>query len=181
MADMGKDGTPVEEVLGKDGRWHPAVGVADAGHLVEVAPSTVASTDELGTAYVKLGMADAEIARLKVQVAGLQAANTAEVERRRAAEAMAPPPETRHAGRLLEAWKVCGQLVLPELDRAWSSFPRPQASLHESWGVLLEESDELWDEIKKRRPELGLVRKEARQVAAMAVRLIVELCHGVAP
>lgn len=48
-----------------------------------------------------------------------------------------------------------------------------QGTLHESWGILEEEVDELWDEIKKgSRGSKEAVRKEAIQVAAMALRLI---------
>lgn len=50
-------------------------------------------------------------------------------------------------------------------------------NLHEAYAVILEELDEVWDEIKKkvceRDPEL--IRKELVQVAAMAVRTIVDV------
>lgn len=52
-------------------------------------------------------------------------------------------------------------------------------SAHEGYAVLAEEVDELWDEIKK-RPETrsnAALRKEAIQVAAMAVRLILDCCE----
>lgn len=51
---------------------------------------------------------------------------------------------------------------------------RPMNSLHEGKAVIEEELDELWDEIKERRPDLVEVRKESIQVAAMAVRLILD-------
>jgi len=50
-------------------------------------------------------------------------------------------------------------------------------SAHEGYAVILEELDELWTEVKM-RPELriaGVMRKEALQVAAMAVRFIWDL------
>ena len=50
-------------------------------------------------------------------------------------------------------------------------------SPHEGYAVILEELDELWTEVKKRgdlrSPEI--MRKEALQVAAMAVRFIYDL------
>ena len=53
-------------------------------------------------------------------------------------------------------------------------------SSHEGYAVILEEVDELWDEVKKnpkKHPEaLGNMRKEAIQVAAMAMRFVVDVC-----
>jgi len=48
---------------------------------------------------------------------------------------------------------------------------------HEAYAVILEEVDELWAEIKKNQKTYDLVlqRKEAKQAAAMLVRLMVEL------
>ena len=53
----------------------------------------------------------------------------------------------------------------------------PFNSLHEGYAVILEELDELWDEVKKKghiRDE-ELIREEAIQVAAMAIRFITNL------
>ena len=49
-------------------------------------------------------------------------------------------------------------------------------SMHEGYAVLKEEVDELWDEIKKRpsKRDNERVRTEAIQVAAMALRLLVD-------
>jgi hypothetical protein len=63
-------------------------------------------------------------------------------------------------------------LVEQELHRAYHKFPTPQSSLHEGYAVLLEEVDELWDDIKADKNGDALI--EALQVAAMAVRLIVD-------
>lgn len=66
-------------------------------------------------------------------------------------------------------------LQLTELVKARRKFP-PHHSLHESWAILKEEVDELWDEVKKypyanRSSDLaGKVLKEVVQVAAMAQR-----------
>lgn len=77
------------------------------------------------------------------------------------------------------------------VDEAYSEVLRAKeihgekvfASVHEGFAVLLEEVDELWDEVKKnpRKIEGGkerhkeLMRKEAIQVAAMALRFVSEL------
>lgn len=64
--------------------------------------------------------------------------------------------------------------VHEELDRATAKFG-PFLSAHEGYAIIKEEVDELWDEIKKgdRQPEL--MRKEAIQIAAMAVRFVLDL------
>lgn len=52
-------------------------------------------------------------------------------------------------------------------------------SAHEGYGVLLEEVDELWLHVKTKQKnrDLGAMRKEAIQVAAMAVRFAIEICN----
>jgi hypothetical protein len=65
--------------------------------------------------------------------------------------------------------------VAEELDRALRKHPK-FASAHEGCAVIFEELDELWDEVKvresKRRPKR--LRREAIQVAAMAVKFAME-------
>lgn len=51
----------------------------------------------------------------------------------------------------------------------------PQHSPHEGAAVLQEEVDELWDEVKADRGRQLSARKEAIQVAAMAVRYVLDL------
>lgn len=66
--------------------------------------------------------------------------------------------------------------VVSETTRAMTKYPS-MASWHEGYAILKEEVDELWDEIKK-RPGLrntDKLREEATQVAAMALRLLVDL------
>lgn len=55
---------------------------------------------------------------------------------------------------------------------------KPMASLHEGYAILLEEVEELWDEIKKKPKKRNeeKLRKEAIQVAAMALRFLADLC-----
>lgn len=54
---------------------------------------------------------------------------------------------------------------------------KPYASPHEGYGILMEEVAELFDEIRKKEKDrdLDAMRKEATQVAAVALRFIVEL------
>ena len=63
-----------------------------------------------------------------------------------------------------------------ELKRALTKFPRSQNSPHEGYAVLLEEVDELWDHVKADTGRSPEARKEAVQVAAMAMRYVLEVC-----
>lgn len=50
-------------------------------------------------------------------------------------------------------------------------------SPHEGFAILQEEVEELWEEIKKKPSERSVekMRKEATQVAAMAIRFMIDL------
>jgi hypothetical protein len=63
-------------------------------------------------------------------------------------------------------------LVRIEAMQAIEKWP-PFHSSHEGYGVLLEEVDELWDEVKANNKTKA--KAEAVQVAAMALRFIAEL------
>lgn len=52
----------------------------------------------------------------------------------------------------------------------------PMRGAHEGYAILLEEVDELWDEVKKRDPSKAEMRKEAIQIAAMALAFVMEVC-----
>lgn len=65
--------------------------------------------------------------------------------------------------------------VLAELYSAGIKHPTPMHSRHEGYAVIMEELDELWDEIKFQKPDPVKVRKEAVQVAAMALRFLAEI------
>lgn len=67
--------------------------------------------------------------------------------------------------------------VETELVRAVSKFPAMQ-SAHEGWAVIKEELDELWDEVKKKEPSRSNMAHEATQVAAMAIRFLMDVCDG---
>lgn len=64
--------------------------------------------------------------------------------------------------------------VAEELSAAIAAHP-PFHSAHEGYAVILEELDELWAEITPRMKNHAAIRKEALQVAAMALRYIVDL------
>lgn len=53
---------------------------------------------------------------------------------------------------------------------------------HEGYAVLLEEVDELWDEVKKnpRKDPACIARRrtEAIQIAAMAMRFVLDVCDS---
>lgn len=63
-------------------------------------------------------------------------------------------------------------LVRDELVIATHKFG-PFASTHEGWAVIREELDELWEAVK--RNDIAQARREAVQVAAMAVRFLVDI------
>ncbi len=66
--------------------------------------------------------------------------------------------------------------VRSELLSAVDKFPRLYSD-HEGYSVILEELDELWDDIKSKDATIEDKRKEAVQVAAMAVRFILDRCE----
>ena len=70
-----------------------------------------------------------------------------------------------------------GEEAASELVRA-SLKHGPMHGAHEGYAVILEELDELWDEVKRQKPDKGAMRKEAVQVAAMALRFIRDVCDA---
>lgn len=52
---------------------------------------------------------------------------------------------------------------------------KPMNSAHEGYAVLLEEVDELWEHVKEDTGYTSEAFDEARQIAAMGVRYIVDL------
>ena len=75
-------------------------------------------------------------------------------------------------------WETIVNDVLNELHTASVRFP-PMATAMDGVGILREEFEELWDEVKTKQ---GLrsedrLRKEAIQVAAMALRFIHDICE----
>jgi hypothetical protein len=68
--------------------------------------------------------------------------------------------------------------VMHESNRARDLYPAFN-SAHEGYAVLLEEVDELWVEIKKnpKKRDPVAMREEAIQVAAMALRFVIDICE----
>ncbi len=66
--------------------------------------------------------------------------------------------------------------VVAELERA-TALHGPMSSAHEGYAVLQEEVDELWEEVKANIRDDDTMRAEAVQVAAMAIRFILD-CTG---
>jgi NTP pyrophosphatase (non-canonical NTP hydrolase) len=66
--------------------------------------------------------------------------------------------------------------VTEELDRALRKYPHKTNSAHEGYAVVLEELDELKAEVwrKQTKRRVKKMRKEAIQVAAMALRFAME-------
>jgi hypothetical protein len=72
-----------------------------------------------------------------------------------------------------------GMEAQAELARAEAQHA-PMHGAHEGWAVIFEEVDELWDEVRKKKPDPKAMRKEALQVAAMALRFIKDVCDRAA-
>lgn len=64
--------------------------------------------------------------------------------------------------------------IADEVHRA-KSIHRGMNSLHEGYAVILEELDEVWGEIKQKKPDRSKVALELRQTAAMCLRTIIDL------
>ena len=73
--------------------------------------------------------------------------------------------------------RAIGQEAATELIRAMT-IHAPFHSPHEGYAVILEELDELKDEVWASKPgsDRAAMRKEAIQVAAMALRFVQDVC-----
>jgi len=65
--------------------------------------------------------------------------------------------------------------VTDELESALAKFP-PLNSPHEGKAVIEEELDELWQHVKANTGRSPEARREAIQIAAMALRYALDLC-----
>ena len=69
--------------------------------------------------------------------------------------------------------------VVEELVYACRKFPKFN-SAHEGYAVILEELDELWYEIKGHNPkQKEAMREEVIQVAAMAIRFVMDVSNRI--
>lgn len=68
--------------------------------------------------------------------------------------------------------------IIGELDEATKRFG-PMRSTHEGYAILREEVDEMWDAIKAN--DTNHARAEAVQVAAMAIRFLMDIKPEEAP
>lgn len=55
----------------------------------------------------------------------------------------------------------------------------PMRGPHEGWAVIREEVDELWDLVKANNATGPAGREEAIQIAAMAMRYVLDVCDPV--
>lgn len=66
-------------------------------------------------------------------------------------------------------------VISTEYERAIGKFP-PIKSAHEGYAIIKEEVDELWSEIKHNPKDWDAIKTEAIQVAAMAMRFLIDVC-----
>jgi hypothetical protein len=71
------------------------------------------------------------------------------------------------------------QEVIDEIEKASANFA-PFNSAHEGYAVIKEEFDELWQHVmcNQKRRDIQAMRKEAIQVAAMAIRFVMDVCDS---
>lgn len=71
------------------------------------------------------------------------------------------------------------RLIIREYGRA-CEMNGPFHSAHEGYAVILEELDELWEQVRlrDRDRDLDCMCREAVQIAAMALRFLVDVCRG---
>lgn len=68
--------------------------------------------------------------------------------------------------------EVAIQQILSEYNRACDKFPAFNSD-HEGCAIIREELDELWDAVKRNERSVT-TRAEAKQLAAMALRFMVD-------
>jgi len=63
------------------------------------------------------------------------------------------------------------QEIINEYERANRIHPNFK-STHEAYAVILEEVDEFWDEVKKKKPDYKNMKTELIQICAMCIKTI---------
>lgn len=84
-------------------------------------------------------------------------------------------------GDIRGTWELGQALTEVEEEVIFAARKFPEFnSAHEGFAVLKEEVDELWEEVRAKQGtrDPGKLRKEAVQVAAMALRFILDVCEG---
>jgi len=75
---------------------------------------------------------------------------------------------------------IAAEQAAEELYKAKQKFA-PMHGPHEGYAVILEELDELWEEVRAKTHDTARMRKEAIQVAAMALRFVEDVCDREKP
>lgn len=89
-----------------------------------------------------------------------------------------PIEEKRRFSKLINDLDDAAMEAVDEAFSAAQKWP-PFNSAHEGFSVMHEEFDELWDHVKvnQKKRDLVAMKAEAVQVAAMAMRFIVDICN----
>ncbi len=68
-------------------------------------------------------------------------------------------------------------LEVEQEDYLAMAMHEPMNSVHEAYAIILEELEEFWQEVRKRKNKRDIrnMRKELIQIAAMAIRTIYDL------
>jgi hypothetical protein len=150
----------------------PDADAADRGWIVcedycdEIATTEPIEDDGFVNAALVHDVIAALLARGHVHIAAAQPPSAADPE-------VAVTNVTAQSFRWYRYERVASE-VLEEVFRARKQHA-PMRGAHEGYAVILEELDELWAEVKDRRSDLGAMRREAIQVAAMAIAFVVEV------
>lgn len=76
-------------------------------------------------------------------------------------------------------YRIAGESAVQEVNRAAMDY-RAFTSPHEGYAILLEKMDDLKEQVWKKpgTRDFNAMRKEAVQVAAMALRFIADVCSS---
>ena len=90
--------------------------------------------------------------------------------------------EYRSAAKQIDTPQASVRKVLfmlqEELECAMKKHPVGFHTPHEGYAVILEELDELWDLVKADKARGSDAEREAIQIAAMAVRYVLDICRA---